>query len=754
MELMSRAWTWKLGVALVDGASPLDVGASVFATATASGTVAFAGNLIYAFADSGLVVTESNEDNNVSNSGADSVATLSGGASDITEEWSWTSSTTQPSYRNISTTPVVGDLTGDGVSDIVFVTFRAASTSVGYLRAVDGATRQELFTADDFDWRVYGLATPAIGDLDGNGDLDIVAIDDSRRHVMAFEWNTASSQLDFKWKSASLPDAVNLGAVSIADLEGDGQAEVLFGRQVLESDGTLRFSGSSTRRGHLISSLSVAVDLDDDGVLEVVTGDVAYTATGAVHWDLGIADGFVAVGNFDTDPEPELVHLNPNPPRLRVLEHDGTVKWGPVTVPGNGLSAPPTVADVDADGRPEIIVATRDLLTVYETGGFVRWSVPITHTASVRNAGAVAAAFDFDGDGASELVYHDETGIHIYSGRDGSLVDEELLPSCHRSVGYVSVADVDGDGAAELIAGFNDTCAASTNEGLHIFGDAGGNWVRTRSIWNQHNYHVTNVDDDGGIPLNQVPSWTRNNSFRHQVLTSGSIFAAADLTASFGRVGEVGTDIVITVRIGNGGAAVAPAAVPVALYNGNPALGFPFLATVNTTSTLAPGSFEDVSFQFPSITLGEDTLFAVADDDATMPLAPVGIVVESDEDNNAHDTGFALNLEPVVGAGEDVALDFPDATTTLQGSVSDDGASSRSGVDDDVAGCVGAAGLGRSASVVRGPKRSGDGCDLPDCGNVRFALGRGRLPAHRLGRSHCARGRRKPSARGRCRAGR
>ena len=130
----------------------------------------------------------------------------------------------------------------------------------------------------------------------------------------------------------------------------------------------------------------------------------------------------------------------------------------------------------------------------------------------MRNAGAVAAAFDFDGDGASELVYHDETGIHIYSGRDGSLVDEELLPSCHRSVGYVSVADVDGDGAAELIAGFNDTCAASTNEGLHIFGDAGGNWVRTRSIWNQHNYHVTNVDDDGGIPLNQVPSWTRNKN--------------------------------------------------------------------------------------------------------------------------------------------------------------------------------------------------------------------------------------------------
>ena len=159
-------------------------------------------------------------------------------------------------------------------------------------------------------------------------------------------------------------------------------------------------------------------------------------------------------------------------------------------VPGNGIGSPPTVVDVDADGRPEIVIARRDLLTVFETGGFVRFSVPVTHSASVRNSGAASAAFDFDGDGASELIYHDETAIRILSGRDGSLVDEALVASCHRGVGYVSVADVDGDGAAELVAGFNDSCDASTNVGLHIFGDASGNWVRTRAIWNQHNYHV------------------------------------------------------------------------------------------------------------------------------------------------------------------------------------------------------------------------------------------------------------------------
>ena len=659
-----------LGAAVVD--TTLEVGASVAATAPASGSVLFAGNLIYAFADSGLVVTESNETNNLSHSGAHSVVTNRPATSDMTEEWSWTSSSLQSSFRNISATPVVADLTGDGVADIVFVTYAGGSTNVAYLRAVDGATQKELFTADDFNWRVYGLATPALGDLDANGVVDIVAIDDSRREVMAFEWDAAASELRFKWKSPVL-DFITQGAVSIADLEGDGQAEILYGRQVLESDGTLRWTGSSPRRGHIFSPLSVAVDLDDDGVLEVVTGDVAYTASGAVFWDLGIGDGWVAVANFDADPEPELVHLDPNSHRVRVLEHDGAVKWGPVNIPGSGFSSPPTVADVDADGRPEIVVTRRDLLTVYETGGFVRFSVAVTHTPSVRNMGAVSAAFDFDGDGASELIYHDEAGLRILSGRDGSLVDEELLPQCHQSVGYVSVADVDGDGAAELVAGFNDSCGASTNVGLHVLGDAEGNWVGTRSVWNQHNYHVTNVDDDGAIPTSQVPSWTRNNSFRHQTLTSGSVFTAADVTASFGRATEDGTDIVITLRIGNGGAAIAPPDIPVSLYNGNPALGFPLLNTAHTTSTLAPGSFEDVAFQFPSNTRGEATLFAVADDDGTTPLSPVGIVVESNEDNNAHDTGFTLNLAPVVDAGEDVVVAFADATITLQGSASDDG---------------------------------------------------------------------------------
>ena len=35
----------------------------------------------------------------------------------------------------------------------------------------------------------------------------------------------------------------------------------------------------------------------------------------------------------------------------------------------------------------------------------------------------------------------------------------------------------------------------SARSGVRVFGAAGGKWVRTRRVWNQHAYHVTNVID-------------------------------------------------------------------------------------------------------------------------------------------------------------------------------------------------------------------------------------------------------------------
>ncbi len=164
----------------------------------------------------------------------------------------------------------------------------------------------------------------------------------------------------------------------------------------------------------------------------------------AVYWQLSMDDGYPAVGNFDADDEPEIVVVARG--FVRPHEHDGTVIWGPVALPGTGDEAggAPTVADFDADGLPEIGVAGSTQYAVFETDGTVKWQRTIQDGSSNMTGSTV---FDLDGDGAYEVIYRDETHLRIYRGADGVVLFEDPLSSFTANEEPV-VADVDGDGRA------------------------------------------------------------------------------------------------------------------------------------------------------------------------------------------------------------------------------------------------------------------------------------------------------------------
>jgi hypothetical protein len=81
--------------------------------------------------------------------------------------------------------------------------------------------------------------------------------------------------------------------------------------------------------------------------------------------------------------------------------------------------------------------------------------------------------------------------------------------------------------------------------------------------------------------------------------TVESVLASADVTASFLRIAEESDGIVLTVRIGNGGTKAVGSGVPVSFYDGDATSGGVLLGTGNTTSSLFPGQFEDVSITLP-----------------------------------------------------------------------------------------------------------------------------------------------------------
>jgi RHS repeat-associated protein len=645
-----------LGRATVEGLGGL---ASATVGASLSGSVLFRGSPVQAFVDSGGAVPESDEENNVGRAGGTCQVRPPGPPWSLREEWAWAAGT-----ADVISTPAAGDLDGDGVADVVFVTTRTTSTTAdGQLRAVKGRGGSERFSVTDRSLDLNPSASPALGDIDGDGRPEIVAVAESGTQLLAFEADGAP-----KWRSPTLSSNVGAAAPFLADLDGDGRAEVLIGKEVLNgADGSLRWRGLGTKVGRSATTglHSVAVDLDLDGIPEVVVGSSAYRADGTLLWDTAsVPDGVATAANLDGDAFPEIVLAAE---ALWLLEHDGSVAWGPVDLPGTSWAGPATLADVDADGRSEIGAGDWSTYSVLESYSHLRWTVGRTVTGN--NADAAASAFDFDGDGAAEVVLADPTGLRVLRGRDGAVLAESPVGTCGFNHPYPVVTDVDGDGKAEILLGSNATCSGSTARGLRAFGEAGDGWVRARPLWNQYEYAVSGVRDDLTAPWPPVPAGLRADTWRANASAAGSPFAAADLTASYVRRTEEGTDLRFTVRVGNGGTSPVGPGVPVALYNGDPRLDFPFLAATATTRALGPGEYEDLSLVLPSATEAQAAVVAVADDPGTRSSS----VSECDEENNLHDTGYWLNLAPVVHGGPDLTVTPPDMTVLLEGSVTDDG---------------------------------------------------------------------------------
>ena len=125
------------------------------------------------------------------------------------------------------------------------------------------------------------------------------------------------------------------------------------------------------------------------------------------------------------------------------------------------------------------------------------------------------------------------------------------------------IADVDSDGRADILVASNSytgfNCDGVKTTGVRVFGDVEGDWVRTRKIWNQHAYHVTNIEEDGTVPRVQESNHSnpKLNNYRLNIQPDGE-FSAPDLRAEiFMRCSEKKA----TVRIRNFGEASVPAGV-------------------------------------------------------------------------------------------------------------------------------------------------------------------------------------------------
>ena len=392
----------------------------------------------------------------------------------FTLKWEWNGDIESPGFARTCATPVVVQLTDDDgngtidsrdMPDVVFSHGDGSRT----ITALDGATGRSVL---EIASPLVSSAEIAAGDLDGDGLVEIVALDAPRRRMLAFR--PAGTFREVPFAGSTSPDS--LDAIAIADIQQDGTPDV-----------------------YVAGRAGIALDLVHDVPgLEILRNDIT-------------PQGLKSVTDLDGDGEADIVVYTGE--TLSVRDHLGAPVGATFLLPGATPSAPPVIADLDADGAPEIFLTTglEALALEWSAGVFtVKWRIAAIDVSGYGGA----TAFDLDGDGAAEILYRDEDAFLVLDGRTGAVVFRDDTPSATGTERPI-VADIDGDGGPEIVVGGCQGPARPFAPNLVRAWDVASS-VPTRAIWNQATYHACNVDDDGSIPRLQGLPWREHGTWMSQ----------------------------------------------------------------------------------------------------------------------------------------------------------------------------------------------------------------------------------------------
>lgn len=346
------------------------------------------------------------------------------------------------------------DLDGDGDGDVVSAAEAAGDLVAWYS---DGAP-SPTFTAQVVDGSYPGVSGVAVADLDGDGDLDLVATTGAIASRITCYLNGGGSTPS--WTPVNLETNWSEGwEIATGDVDGDGHVDVV-GTNLGQNDvvwwrndgGTPPAWTRNTVDGALSGAHSARVgDIDGDGRADILgTGTLANQVSwwrneggDPVIWTKRvIASPFfggrsVRLGDLDGDGDLDAAACNFDSRIMWWANQGGSpVTWTAQLVGGVGLAHQLQMADLNGDGRLDLLVAGYGANTVvwFENGG---GGAPITWTRhnvdTVLQRPLAVATGDIDGDGALEVLASSNT-THLFNWYDvtefvpageltGSLID-------------------------------------------------------------------------------------------------------------------------------------------------------------------------------------------------------------------------------------------------------------------------------------------------------------------------------------------
>ena len=547
--------------------------------------------------------------------------------------------------------PMVADLDGDKQPEIIF------NTQQGMLTAIRGKDCSEVFSVKG---KYSQGSNPAIADVTGDKLPEIVIVDNQNYVVVhnnkgkVIARSAAASKVAYKETS---------GGPAIANLDGKGVPEMVHGGMAVRYNGssTLTTLYNVTTHGGYRGIFSAVADVDLDGKPEVVAGNrILDGLTGKDKTPASIKKlpgGHTAIAQFDpTTPEPEIVLITSHSTRVGTMRifHPvtGKVVFGPYNF-GQRMGGPPTVADFDGDKQPEVAAAGYVGYAVFDQQCAATPLPSFCHSKGMRwfkvtqdkSSGCTGSSvFDFNGDGKAEVIYRDECWLRVYDGTTGKVRFAHSISSGTKMELPV-VADVNNDGHADIVVSSDSYTKCGKEQdlglphkgatkGVFVLRDPKNLWMPSRAIWNQHTYHITNINDDVTVPLKEQHNWLTWNNYRQN--TQGMLkkaIPANDLTGKQHSGIDPGSDCatkwVLQAKICNRGAVKAPAGIKGTFYKWKPGAGGTRICTAATTKALAPGECEAVKCTWVNPPKQNIDLWFRADDDGSG-----GSQVECKEANN------------------------------------------------------------------------------------------------------------------------
>jgi FG-GAP-like repeat/FG-GAP repeat len=372
----------------------------------------------------------------------------------------------------------IGDLDGDKSPDLTVLSVVNGDVSV-LLNAGDGT-----FVAPVHYVTLANRASVAAGDLDGDGKPDLVFANPGSNDVSVLLSNgdgTFQGAVDFPAGGAFTgPGAAPLVAVAVGDLDGDGTLDLAVVNTGSDTVSVLLNTGEAPMfSGYVEYSLGMGIapcsvamgDFNRDGLLDLAVAnhgshDVSVllnqghgTFTAAVSYGSVTTPNAIAVGDLDGDGWPDLVVADATlgSQNLSVLRNsrDGTFPTSYLVSVGTAQSSV-VVGDLNGDGNLDLAITgfgSQDVRVLLNNGDGTFAGPPAIYFNPLDPISVTLA--DLNGDGWPDLIAGQLAGVsstisvllNTGNGSFSAAGDYLAEPAAFS----LAAADFDGDGRPDLV---------------------------------------------------------------------------------------------------------------------------------------------------------------------------------------------------------------------------------------------------------------------------------------------------------------